>query len=309
MARRYYRDAPQYYDTSEGNAFANFSQGLVDSLERTYLMKQLEAEKEKEEQKKQMQADLEARQKVELEGAQAIPANQFMGPYQQGQEPTQDRYRKTIMAGGMPYREALTPYEQEKMEAELENLRSKSGSKETTEEKERAKASIKAQAELGEMTALTKSAITSLDRALDLNKNSYGGLGGKVIMRTKSATNIGTNDTKFRNTAEIINTMKSQVIKDLKRTFGAQLSDAERDYLDTVYGAIEGMSQIERDVAIKNVKKMFLDKANAARAKKQALTNEQSNQQEITEEDIQETMRLHPEYSRDQILQMISGGQ
>jgi prolyl-tRNA synthetase len=41
------------------------------------------------------------------------------------------------------------------------------------------------------------------------------------------------------------------IIKDLKKTFGAQLSDAEREYLDSVYGAMGSMSQVERKIAIK----------------------------------------------------------
>lgn len=150
--------------------------------------------------------------------------------------------------------------------------------KETTEQKERAKAGIKAQSELAEMSALTSGALGSLDRALELNKDSYGGKVGAGIFKTKSALNIGTKDPKFTNTAEVINIMKGQVIKDLKKTFGAQLSDAEREYLDSVYGAMEGMSQAERDIAIRNVKKIFESKVLAAESKFQSLTGAQPSQ-------------------------------
>lgn len=139
--------------------------------------------------------------------------------------------------------------------------------KETTEQKETAKAGVKAKSELAEMSTLAGSAQTALDKALELNKNSYGGLAGKATYKAISATNMGGDNQRFRNTAEVVNIMKNQVIKDLKKTFGAQLSDAERDYLNEVYGALEGMSQVQREIAIENVKAIFQDKLKAAQAK------------------------------------------
>ena len=90
---------------------------------------------------------------------------------------------------------------------------------------------------------------------MPLNEKSSGGLFGKVRQKVMSAANI--EDEKFRNTADVTNSLKNMVAKVLKSTFGGQLSDGERAYLNEVYGAAEGQSVAERRIAMSNIKRMF----------------------------------------------------
>jgi len=125
----------------------------------------------------------------------------------------------------------------------------------------------KMESESREMDAIVGGAIQDITQAISLNKNSYGGKFGGMIMKGKSALNMGQNDEQFKNTATVVNSLKSQVSKVLKSTFGGQLSDSERQYLNEVYGAAEGMSQTEREIAMNNVIKMLQQKAQAAQSK------------------------------------------
>jgi hypothetical protein len=105
-----------------------------------------------------------------------------------------------------------------------------------------------------------QSIINEIDRVQKLNSNSYGGYFGNLEMKAKSAFNMGQDDVKFKNTADVINTMQQQVARVLKSTFGGQLSDSEREYLNNVYGALPKLSQTERDIAMTNVKRMLSSK-------------------------------------------------
>lgn len=130
----------------------------------------------------------------------------------------------------------------------------------------------KASADAGEQNSLVSSVISELDRIEPLNKNSRGGIGGALLQRGQSALNMGTDSAGFTNTADVINTLKAQVSRVLKSTFGGQLSDPERAYLNEVYGAVERMTPAERSIAITNVRTMLKGKARAAQAKLNTLS-------------------------------------
>ena len=104
-----------------------------------------------------------------------------------------------------------------------------------------------------------KWAIAEIDRILPLNEGASGGLFGAMRQKGMSALNI--EDQKFRNTADVVNSARSLVARVLKSTFGGQLSDAEREYLNSVYGAMPNYSVAERRIALTNVKRMMIDKA------------------------------------------------
>lgn len=130
----------------------------------------------------------------------------------------------------------------------------------------------KARVAMTEDQGLVDSVASEIDRVQVLNRNAYGGRTGAFAYGAKSALNLGTDDPKFRNTADVINTLRSQVARVLKSTFGGQLSDSERAYLNMVYGAAEEMSNVERDVAMTNVKTMLKNKLSASTAKYQTLS-------------------------------------
>ena len=124
-------------------------------------------------------------------------------------------------------------------------------------DKARAKALVESEMGLAETKANTESAFGEIDRILALNEESYGGLAGGLKYKALSASNSGEGDKKFENTADIVNTLKNRVVDILKSSFGGQLSDAEREYMDSVVGAAPYMSQYERKVAIEALKRKF----------------------------------------------------
>jgi hypothetical protein len=95
---------------------------------------------------------------------------------------------------------------------------------------------------------------------LELNKNSFGGVMGELQMKTRSATNMGTSDPKFKNTAELVNIMQQQVVKMLKPTFGAQFTENEGKMLREIYGAAPKMSQEERSIAMGTIMRLVEEK-------------------------------------------------
>jgi hypothetical protein len=134
----------------------------------------------------------------------------------------------------------------------------------------------KAKVQLAEDRPMVTQTLKEIDRVEKLNQDSYGGVGGGLVMKAKSALNMGTNDPKFINTTDVINTMQAQVAKILKSTFGGQLSDGERQYLNEVYGALPKLSQVERSVAMKNVKTMLNNKFIASQSKLSELQGDKS---------------------------------
>lgn len=113
---------------------------------------------------------------------------------------------------------------------------------------------------------------SELNHLLKLNKNSYGGLAGKAKMGILSATDSGGGDQTYINTRTILTSLKSNVVENLKKTFGGQISEGERQFLIDQYGAAEGGSRVEREVAIENIRKFarrkLLESVNADRIAK-----------------------------------------
>lgn len=134
------------------------------------------------------------------------------------------------------------------------------GQKDSFEEKEEIKRKVKAKAEYFDAKAFAPGAVKILDKLRVLNKNSYGTAVGGFQYKLSEKTGIGDETTKFKNTAEVVNQLRQMVSKVLKATFGGQLSDGERAYLDKVYGASEDFTKSQRDIAIRNVKRMFVEK-------------------------------------------------
>lgn len=125
----------------------------------------------------------------------------------------------------------------------------------------------KLQSQVAENDVLVNSVIGEIERVQALNKNSRGGWAGAASQKLQSGLNIGTDSPEFRNTADVVNTMQSQVARVLKSTFGGQLSDDERRYLNNVYGALPTLSPSERDIAMTNVKNMMKSRGEAMRSK------------------------------------------
>ncbi len=127
--------------------------------------------------------------------------------------------------------------------------------------------STKDDAAANEMESIVSSAIEELTRIEPLNDKSRGGFFGRLAQRAESSVDPDKPSEEFNNTADVINTLQGMVSRVLKSTFGGQLSDSERQYLNEIYGASEKMSRKERSIAIKNVKKMLSDKLAASRSK------------------------------------------
>lgn len=100
-----------------------------------------------------------------------------------------------------------------------------------------------------------------LDRILKLNKNTRAGIVGEAKQKISSGLNIGQDVHEYKNTADVVNSLQSMVAKVLKSTFGGQLSDSERAYLQEVYGASARYTQAERAIAIESVRRMIRDKS------------------------------------------------
>lgn len=112
------------------------------------------------------------------------------------------------------------------------------------------------------------SAVSELERIKALNQNSFsGGVGSKAFAAAR-ATGVGADSEIFKNTADVSNTLKGLVAKTLKATFSGQLSDGERNYLNEVYGAADGMTKEERAIAMVNIQNMLTEKL---RSKESAL--------------------------------------
>ena len=130
----------------------------------------------------------------------------------------------------------------------------------------------KLEGEIADARSIGKTSIAELNRILPLNDESSGGVIGGLRQKGMSAINI--EDEKFRNTADVINSARSMVAKVLKSTFGGQLSDGEREYLNSVYGAMPNLSIAERRIALTNVKRMFENKIQEKENKYLEITGE-----------------------------------
>lgn len=113
----------------------------------------------------------------------------------------------------------------------------------------------KAEGEMAEAQSIADNAIAELNRIRPLNDKSRGGVLGRMAQRVESMSDPDKPSEQFTNTADVINSLKGMVVSVLKSTFGGQLSDGEREYLNEVYGAVEGMSRAERKIAIDGVER------------------------------------------------------
>ena len=131
---------------------------------------------------------------------------------------------------------------------------------------------------------IAKYSIDEISRILPLNEKSSGGFFGGLKQKAMSAANIESET--FRNTADVVNSARSLVARVLKSTFGGQLSDSEREYLNSVYGAMPNYSVAERRIALTNVKRM-LEKSNSQGSIALPKTNNSSQENGVKETDLQ----------------------
>jgi hypothetical protein len=129
-----------------------------------------------------------------------------------------------------------------------------------TESRETAKQKVKAKKDYIDAKSAIGTNDTIIKTLLEKNKNTYNGKIAGWEYKAKQMTGLGTKDEKFQNTAYVVQELKAMVAKVLKSTFGGQLSDSEREYLNTVYGAAADYTQEERRIAIDGVKRMFDNK-------------------------------------------------
>lgn len=101
-----------------------------------------------------------------------------------------------------------------------------------------------------------KSITSQLSEVEALNMGARSGKLANLKTQATDLTGIGAGSAEYQSTKDVGNQLKGMVVKVIKSQFGAQLSDAEREYMDKVYGAAESMTRQERAIAIKNIRKM-----------------------------------------------------
>lgn len=139
---------------------------------------------------------------------------------------------------------------------------------------ELAKGKAEAQTNYAGASAGANASKQELQRVLELNKNSVGGLAADAIIKTKGALGGKSFTPEEKNTIDLVNSLKTNVVENLKKTFGGQLSDSERSYLDEqVYGATAAKSPAEREIFIKNIMS-FQDRKLSEVAGKAGVTTE-----------------------------------
>jgi len=134
----------------------------------------------------------------------------------------------------------------------------------TDRQKKLNQAISKARDEFTSTKAGAETKIPEFEKLKELNKGARGGFMGSVAQKAQSMANVGEDSPEFMATATVINGLKSFVAENLKKMFGAQLSDEEREYMQEVYGAVESMSVAEREIAIDNIIKIMRNKAKEA---------------------------------------------
>lgn len=142
----------------------------------------------------------------------------------------------------------------------------------------------KTQMALADANAMAKTEIPVLKSMIDLNENSYGGMLGDLKYKATSMAGGGEKDVIFQNTAKVINNMQNLVAKILKSTFGGQLSEGEREYLNKVMGALPKMSKTERKIAIEGVINTVSGNASKAQSKLEELNMYLEPTEEIDED-------------------------
>lgn len=91
-----------------------------------------------------------------------------------------------------------------------------------------------------------------LEKLRQSNSKSRAGAAGAVMQKYDSL--MDNSSPEFEATAQTMNGLKDFVAKVLKSTFGAQLSDGEREYMQGVLGSKVELSKMEREIAISRIK-------------------------------------------------------
>lgn len=145
---------------------------------------------------------------------------------------------------------------------------------ESTEARERAKQRVKLAEAVAEIKSTVPTFIADIDRALGHNEKSMSGLKYKAAETSmRNLGGVGVNKELFENTRKATTIMKNMVAKVLKSTFGGQLSEGEREYLNSVYGAMESYSPKEREVAMKEIQRIMKSKLEDTKKKEYFFKN------------------------------------
>jgi hypothetical protein len=134
-----------------------------------------------------------------------------------------------------------------------------------TEAREEGKEKVKAKKEYIAAQTLSEQAVPKLDVLIEKNKVSVNGKLEGLAYKGSQLTGLGTDSDKFQNTAFVVQQLREMVARVLKAQFGGQLSEGEREYLNSVYGAAPDYTRKERDIAIRNVRQMLIDKTTEKR--------------------------------------------
>ena len=99
-----------------------------------------------------------------------------------------------------------------------------------------------------------------IQRALEILPKTYTGLtkgieqtGARALSGVQKLFGASPKDEKLANTAELNSIIGGQVVSLLKSTFGAQLSDSERQYLVDLFSAGSTATQEEKRKALENI--------------------------------------------------------
>lgn len=267
------------------SAMTGYDQGVADRearfnttlklLQMQQIQQEMDAQQEMADEIKKQQED-NIRQELQMVGGSpkpVMPKQKFVQEISQDEKGRFSRKFKTVEPSQPKSLEEIAAGKVQGGELSLdEAYRMKE--KPPAPDKSMSREITKAKVKLATTRPMVESVISEIDRVQKLNKDSYGGRIGQVQMKMRSGLEIGTESPKFKNTADTINTMQSQVAKVLKSTFGGQLSDGEREYLNGVYGALPSLSRSERDIAMTNVKKMLQAKLDGDKATLQELLDD-----------------------------------
>lgn len=182
-------------------------------------------------------------------------------------------------------------YDMQQINAKLAGLAAQKGTQPSAFDKELQKQQAKQYAALtGEVAqgdADLQNLTGNINRALQLNKVARAGGGANIRQGAARFFGGGKQTTAG---AELQGIMRQQVVENLKKIFGGQISDAEREYLDKLNAADLSMSEGEREALIRGAFNIAQQRVGAKKAalntlfKKKpaamAYTGEEDNPQE-----------------------------
>ena len=108
---------------------------------------------------------------------------------------------------------------------------------------------------------------------MPLNKESLGGLRAIVQGGIGSKLDLAPSK-KYSNTIEIENTIQQLSLSMLKPTFPGAISNDERIALERLTGGLRGLSRKDKEIAMNNLKNMYISKVNTAESKVNELTSQ-----------------------------------